>query len=214
MNPALPWSYSRLSTYEKCPAKFKYSYIDKIKGPKHPAAARGTEIHESIENFLNGGKELHEVATPYKHVFKEIRAHDPFVEEKVAFTAKWKLAPWDDCWGRAAIDSAYIYGNRVEVQEWKTGKMYDDHAEQRALYLLLAMVKWPAGQVYRHQTYYLDLGKKKSLEVTKDELIGAREDFTARVTIMASDDVLAARPGPYCGYCNFSRYKGGPCKAG
>lgn len=43
------YSHSRLSTFENCPLKFKFKYIDKVE----------TEIEESIESFL--GKIVHEV---------------------------------------------------------------------------------------------------------------------------------------------------------
>ena len=42
------YSHSRLSTFENCPLKFKYTYIDKIE----------TGIEESIEAFL--GSRVHE----------------------------------------------------------------------------------------------------------------------------------------------------------
>ena len=45
--PAL-YSHSRLSTFEQCPLKFKFAYIDKIE----------TEIEETIEAFL--GSRVHE----------------------------------------------------------------------------------------------------------------------------------------------------------
>ena len=112
------------------------------------------------------------------------------------------------------MDSAYIEGNRVEVQEWKTGKIYDDHADQRKLYLLGSSVLWPAAQVYHIQSYYFDQDKKKKLELTHEELADVRRDFTSRLTIMENDDIMAPRPGFYCAWCGYSKYKGGPCRAG
>lgn len=52
MGISLPWSYSKLSLYKKCPAAFKFRYIDKKYSTPGPAAQRGTEIHSKIENFI------------------------------------------------------------------------------------------------------------------------------------------------------------------
>lgn len=211
----IPWSYSKLSLYEKCPAQAKYRYVERRPSPKHPAAQRGTDAHQTMEDFLLGkSKILHEVVEPFRHVLKAVKRKDPFVEFKIAVNRNWQLVPWDVSYGRSVIDSAYIEGNRVEIQEWKTGKMYDDHAEQRKLYLVFAGIQWPAAHDYHIQSYYFDLGKKKGLEMTKEELKDVRADFSARIQIMEGDDIMSPRPGHYCGWCAFSRYKGGPCKKG
>ncbi len=47
----LPYSYSKISTYQSCPRKFKYQYIDKIgKFEDSPALVRGRTLHYLIEN--------------------------------------------------------------------------------------------------------------------------------------------------------------------
>ena len=39
------WSYSRLGTYDQCPAKAKFQYIDKLKEPDSASGAKGTRVH-------------------------------------------------------------------------------------------------------------------------------------------------------------------------
>lgn len=41
------WSYSRLSTYQQCPRRAKYLYVDKLKEPdeKAPALVNGSRVH-------------------------------------------------------------------------------------------------------------------------------------------------------------------------
>ena len=48
------WSYSRLGTYESCPKKAYYSYVEKIPQEQHPAAQRGTRIHQLAEDYIVG----------------------------------------------------------------------------------------------------------------------------------------------------------------
>jgi len=46
-----PYSFSKISTYNSCPRKFKYQYIDKIgKYEDSPALIKGRTIHYLIEN--------------------------------------------------------------------------------------------------------------------------------------------------------------------
>ena len=48
------WSYSRLGTYESCPKKAYYRYIEKIPEEQHPAAERGIKIHGLAEQYIKG----------------------------------------------------------------------------------------------------------------------------------------------------------------
>lgn len=48
-----PYSFSKQDTYFSCPRKFKYQYIDKIKGVSdNRALEKGSYIHEKLENFI------------------------------------------------------------------------------------------------------------------------------------------------------------------
>lgn len=71
------YSHSRLSTFENCPLKFKFQYIDKLK----------TEIEESVESFL--GSKVHEVL---EKLYKDIRFKKmPSLKELLdLFNSEWK----------------------------------------------------------------------------------------------------------------------------
>jgi hypothetical protein len=214
-SPLLPWSYSRLSKYERCPAQAKYSYTIKRPYVQSLAAERGSDAHKTIENFLESKSDhLHEAIDPYMHVLTELKAHEPHVELQIAVNQNWEPADWRHCWGRGGLDAVYTDGPDVSIYEWKTGKMYADHDDQRRLYFLLAAAKWPHVMDFKIQSYYFDLGDKKTLEMTREELGPVREDFNARIHIMTSDDIMAPRPGYYCRWCDYAKSKGGPCRFG
>lgn len=54
MNDAIHISYSSLRTLKECPLKYKYTYIDKIRGKNNIYAVFGTAIHNCIEMFYKG----------------------------------------------------------------------------------------------------------------------------------------------------------------
>ena len=211
-------SHTRVSMYEQCPQSVKFRYELKLKGPKSTAASRGSDIHNSIEKYIlkGKGKYLHKDVKKWKHLFKFIRSKAPFVEEKLGVNKKWKNETWDD--GKAyiigVVDAAYLEGNMIEGQEWKSGKMYDNHADQRDLYSALLMARWPASQKVRMTSYYLDLGKQKSITYTHEQIEPIRREFQQRIDFMENDKILAPRPGWYCKWCPYSRFVNGPCRKG
>jgi len=94
-----PYSASRLATYEQCPRKFKYKYVDKIKLPfeEHSLAlTRGKIIHHLLEyhNKLTLKESIDKLkfdddinTSPYftKEVIKEcIQVYRKFVETDIA----------------------------------------------------------------------------------------------------------------------------------
>lgn len=211
------WSYSKLSLYEKCPAQYRYRYVQKLPTPKSEAASRGTEIHESIENFLRGrhlSDKLHESVQKYADLFLGIAARDPVIEEKLALNEAWEIVPWEEGWLRLAIDSYYLEKKEAPVQEWKSGKQYDDHVEQRKLYATVLMRKYPEIKRVPVKTIYTDLGKAVKEVYTRDHVDDIMEEFDRRVSFMRYDDEMAPRPGWYCRFCPFTRMKDGPCKVG
>jgi putative RecB family exonuclease len=46
-------SYSRIDTYQRCPAQFRYQYIDGIPGEPSPHLSFGTSIHTALERFYD-----------------------------------------------------------------------------------------------------------------------------------------------------------------
>lgn len=212
------WSYSKLSCYEKCPAQYRYRYVDGLKTEKAAAASRGTEIHASIENYMLGkaGVEgLHESVTQYSGMFAGIKAKKPHIEEKLAISASWGIVPWAEGWGRLVVDSYYVEKREIIVQEWKSGKVYDDHEDQRRLYGAVLYQLYPDAKRAEVKTIYTDQGKALKLELLPEDVPEIIQDFDRRVDFLVSDNELAPRPGWYCSrFCSFSRMKGGPCKVG
>jgi hypothetical protein len=44
-------SYSSISTYETCPAKFKFQYEDKVPTASSPALSFGDSLHQALHRF-------------------------------------------------------------------------------------------------------------------------------------------------------------------
>lgn len=219
----LPWSYSRLSIYEKCPRQFAFRYIEKVKVERttSPQMERGTAMHNNIEQYLLGEtKALMPEVEDHREVFKELIEKKATPELKIGLTRDWRPSEFDDpnAYVRGVLDTVFHVEQGASSLEWKSGKEYDDHADQRWLYLLFLRALHPEATTLTVKTVYLDLNKNKSLVMVlpddADEIDNVRQDFTNRMRTGEIDTDYAARPGYYCSWCQFSRYKGGPCSIG
>jgi hypothetical protein len=213
-------SYSGWSTYDKCPAKYKYSYIDKLaRSEPGEAAQRGTKIHDSVEKFFQEG-------TP---VSVEIRdTYQPWLEslaEEANCAPEWEWGV-NDIWGHADFkdDNAawrgffdlkavpLARGDELYVYEWKTGKIYDDHAHQSSLYAAVGLCLHPWASSVTVTNVYFDQGKNVERKTTRKELPAVIDIWNSRRQQVMNDDLMSPTPSFACRWCNFSKANGGPCR--
>jgi CRISPR/Cas system-associated exonuclease Cas4 (RecB family) len=210
------WSYSRLSTWEECPAKAKYKFLDKLPEPDNPAMARGSDIHKLAENYLKG--ELTELPVQLQQV-------DEYIEElmgaqtelQLAFTRKWAPTTWfgPDVYCRVVFDAVKITPPEAVVVDHKTGKQRpEEHKDQLRLYALAAFMKWPEVEVVHSQILYIDHGERMRMMFTRDIVPNLLEYWDERAGKMRADDIFAPRPSPKCKWCTFRKSNGGPCTFG
>jgi hypothetical protein len=146
----LRWSFSQWETYNSCPAKWKFGSVMKLpRKPPGGAAARGLEIHASVENYIKHGdvSVLHgAVNSKYIPIFDELRNHpngDMHVEQKLGFDVDWAVSapasPYTSC--IAILDAVRFDDDKTaHVYEWKSGKPKETHADQRKLYAVASLL--------------------------------------------------------------------------
>lgn len=214
-------SYSAWKTWDLCPAKYRFSYLEKLpRKPPGPAAARGTEIHASVDEYLSKKTEaVHpEISRGYGQWLMQLRElpHKMVPEKRWAVNSDWEPCDYKDpeaLW-RGFID-LHIPMQEGEVvsdnYEWKTGKVYDDHKYQANLYATVALVLEENAQLARVTNVYFDQNKTTVTEVTREDHEGAKFLWKQRHEELHRDDIFPPNPGWYCRYCDFGRENGGPC---
>ena len=236
--PTFRWSFSQWETYHQCPAKWKFRYRMRLPGlPAGPAAARGTECHKRVDNYVMGlddrvevlmqGRDTHHdgyvpatISPKYLPVINAFKHHengDVGAEKKLGLDVDWKPhPPTSPCASVIGVLDAYRFTNDgiLHIGEWKTGKPKDTHSEQRSLYALFGLTHWLPKEVYV-TTYYLentaDPVRLKATPEAEGRLI---DKWQGRVDTMRGDSMCAPRPGFYCKWCDYSKAKGGPCEFG
>lgn len=89
------YSHSRLSSFEQCPLKYKFAYVDGIKRRR-----------TSIEAFM--GSRFHEVL---EQLYKCIASRIPTLEEL--------LALYDDAWQKAWSDDVFIVNSERSASDFR-----------------------------------------------------------------------------------------------
>lgn len=209
------YSYSKISTYLKCPRKFKHSYIDQLpRKEAGPAASRGTEIHSAMENFLLGKTtELPAPVRFYDDFLTQLKDAGAIPEIGFAVNRQWEITEPDaeDIFMIGYIDALLPHEDELVIYDWKTGKIYDEHYDQRELYGIVSMILYPKYDRIRVENVYTDLQQIEHNVFFREELEAARSKWMERVERIEADEVFVPNPQFACRWCDFSSANGGPC---
>lgn len=212
----MPWSLSQHNLYKKCPTAYKFRVIERRPDPAGPAAARGQDTHAQLEGYLKTGNWAGNIREFTRQRAETMREWGYIPEVKIALTEDWRSVEWKDpaAWVRGVIDAIHCDKNEVRMGEWKTGKVYDDHVNQRRLYLVLALSAYPEIPKARIETIYADQDHAQEDILLRENLAVEQAYWKDAVVPMLTDTFFSPRPGGHCRWCAFSRDKGGPCLAG
>lgn len=216
------WSLSALGTYEQCAAKYKFRYIDGIESKfSSPAAERGIELHGAIEAFLTGkSAELpHEINFYTQYLTNLKERYKIFPEHVICLTREWTptTADAEDRWYKGILDLKAVGRDETApteaaVIDWKTGKIYDEHDDQKSIYSLAVFAEEPSVLRVRAIHVYLDLGKSREKTYDRSQMHELRAAWDSRVLKLEKEERWITNPSFKCRYCPYSTAKGGPCK--
>ena len=237
MSNVMPLSFSRLSTFEQCPAQFDYLYVSKrVQSTTNEAADYGDRVHKVLEaygNALVAGQEAATAAVSLedtdeaKSTLKQwggivekltSRNGDKLFEHQMAVNRQLQPVDWfaKDVWIRSIADVLIVDGDTAYCLDYKTGKVKDNPTQ---LQLFAAMVMWHFPQVNTVKTSFVWL---KFNEVTNakyerrylDALWRALEPRFDKVQEVINLGVFDTKPSglcPWCpakGFCPDARLKG------
>lgn len=215
------WSFSRWNDYKKCAKYAYYKHVLRMKEPGNSAMDRGAAIGELAEKFAKASKRAKcptELKT-FEQEFRALQCRVVMSEEEWAFTPKWTRTGWfdKDAWCRVKVDCAYYdeVAKRLVVIDYKTGKLNDTHLDQLSLYALAGFIIEEQAAEVEVQLWYLDHGVQKPDEpkvYVRADVPKLKKEWEKNTKPMLSDGRFPEKPGKACGWCHFSKGKGGPCK--
>jgi len=209
------WSFSAWNCYNQCPAKYKFRYKDRLRlGMKSVAAERGDMVHASAERYLvDPINRLESPMVYYESFLTALRDKGAKPEHTIILNREWKPAmPWEDEWLKAILDVALVEGTVARNYDWKTGKIYPDHVDQRELYSLAQLCAYPEVEVAIGMHVYVDLKQNRVSEFKQADVPALKAKWEERVSRLVEDEIFPTNPSFTCRYCEYSKWNGGPCR--
>jgi hypothetical protein len=139
----MPLSFSRLSTFEQCQAKFDYLYVSKsVKDEDNEYTIYGNRVHKALEEYgkkrLTPNAEAIDILSDTsKPVGPEVKKYAPLMDRILAMPGdklfefqmaiNKDLTPCDwyapDVWVRSIADVLIVNKDTAYCLDWKTGKI-------------------------------------------------------------------------------------------
>ena len=226
-----PYSYSKISTFQQCPLKFKFQYIDRIPVDQQqsPAIERGLAAHKFAEDYLSTG--VHQITNEFPDSYIDwLYAIDPvhaLAEFKLGVTEELDATEYDDAFIRGIADIIVIHGDRLTVVDIKTGSVTKNrkevwpdtlkkHRTQCGLYAEMVSLAlhelFDMDQPVESVPYYMDLLGPQPLPEPVDPSLPILNRIKKNCLAVEQCVSFPARPNRFCGWCPYSKANGGPCK--
>lgn len=182
---------------------------------KGAAATRGVDKHKCIEDYLKEGIPLPPDLDFYTGWLNGLRGPMAFPEHKIAVDDKWQLCSWDDpnAYMRSVVDLKFVVSDDTIINyDWKTGKIYPDHVDQKELYAAMVSAEHPEALAIQSIHVYVDLNKNTHQDYHRDQIPTFKEKWDRRIKVVVEDTQHIPSPGFHCTWCGYSRKVGGPCR--
>lgn len=211
----MPLSFSRLSVFEQCPARFDYQYVSKrVQDQQNDASAYGDRVHKILEAKAKGALDesslSHEGRSTLKQwgsVVEKIVSQpgDKYFEYQMAVNKHLLPVDWfaKDVWLRAIADVLVVSGDTAVCLDYKTGKVKDNPTQ---LQLFAAMTMWHFPDVNKVKTSFVWLAHNQVTNATYERrflsaLWSALEPRFTKVQEIIDLGVFKTKPGPLCPWC-------------
>ena len=215
MSDKMALSYSRLSTFENCPAQFDYLYVSKsVRMASSEAIDYGHRVHKVLEDYgrgeLNptGLTEEDELSLKkWGNIVDVImsRSGEKKFEYQMAVNENLEPVDWfaDDTYFRSIADVLVIDGDTAYCLDYKTGKVRESPTQ---LQLFAAMIFWHFPEVQTVKTSFIWLRFNKTTNTTYERryleaLWGALKPRVDKVHETIELGVFDTKPSGLCPWC-------------
>lgn len=226
----MPWAYTHLDTYERCPYRYKLRYVERIPEPepkddKKDARLRGINMHKELEDYVSLKRDdFPDSARFFEPQLKKLR--ELYVEGMVEVESTWlfdeKWRPFEgkyhDAW---CVIKADIWVNADDtgvVIDHKSGKKFGNepkHVSQLIMYSIGAFFRYEELHTINGEVWYHDVNDLLPIQYRRDQALTHLPKLEARVEKMMNDPFYRPRPNVMtCKYCPYSPRGNGYCPVG
>ena len=198
----LPWSYTKLTTFERCPKLGRARYIDRtLPYVESEAAKEGNRVHNAIEHYVRGVAELPEDLTWVTDFIPSKQSEDDLICAERWFNFSIENQPtYTKDWFTAKVDLLQIEdGDIAWIIDWKTGKPWED-PDQLNVYSTAIKAHYPDVRHWRGM--YIWLKERKVGEV---HTLSPGRTFNRLVErVKAIDTSDTAKKNKLCPWCELT----------
>lgn len=211
----MPLSYSRLSTFENCPAQFDYLYVSKsVQMAESDAIDYGNRVHKLLEDYALNEVVIEELTEEGRMILDKwasivdtimARPGDKYIEHKMSVNEHLEPVGWfaEDVFFRGIADVLVVDGDTAVCLDYKTGKVRESPTQ---LQLFAAMIFWHFPQVQKVKTSFLFLRFDQSINATYERrflepLWNALKPRIDKVHDTIDLGVFDAKPSGLCPWC-------------
>ncbi|MCH9837566.1 PD-(D/E)XK nuclease family protein [bacterium] len=215
MTKVMPLSFSRLSTFEQCPAQFDYLYVSKrVQSTSNESADYGDRVHKVLEAYGNGTLDEQTLSEEGRSTLKQwgavvdkitSRSGTKLYEHQMAVNRELKPVDWfaSDVWIRSIADVLVVDGDTAYCLDYKTGKVKENPTQ---LQLFAAMVMWHFPEVNTVKTSFIWLKFNQTTNAKYerrflDALWRGMEPRFDKVQEIIDLGVFNTKPSGLCPWC-------------
>lgn len=203
-----PWSFSILSAYETCPAKYYASKVSKkYPDSQNEASIWGNRVHAALDKRLTEKKPLPEGMQQWEPLASMFDSPGGKLlsEFRFSLSKQFRTATWTNCWVRGIIDVGVLKEGHAKLYDWKTGKPKPDEGQLK-LSAAAVMHSFPYIETVTTGYIWLKDNTLNDTTYTRDDLPAIWGDFLPRVVKWENSyktNKWEKRPSGLCkGWCS------------
>lgn len=214
LGPLRTWSFSSLMNYETCPYRAYLSGVKRLPQPESEALLRGSQIHEQIENYIQGQsddlsmvKHQHGIIDTVREDYANGKCQ---VEENWGYTRDWVTTGWTapDTWARIKLDAFVQEDDNIGVvYDWKSGRKFGNeakHATQLMVYAIGSFMRYPQLEYIIASMVYVDKNEELTVRYTRDSAAQFKKTIDKRALAMTTATDFPPRPNKFnCKWCPY-----------
>lgn len=232
-------SYSRLDSYDMCPSKYWYTYIQKEDRVFGAAASLGNVIHGVLEDTVGDQLVYDDMLTRMDH-HRQVYDPDELIDESLLSAGRQMIQEFIDRHEDEEFDvvgkekefnliigSALVVGyidlitrdkdGTIRITDYKSGRYEVAQKNiasnlQVGLYALAASIMYPDTPIYA-ELYYLRSGRRKGHLFSPEDMEAVYETVLRKINTIINDrNFTATEDRRPCTFCDFA--KTGACRTG
>ena len=217
-------SYSRISDYRQCPAKFKMKYLDKLPNfqlkdeDKSPALVRGGNIHKALDEYVKTKLRgevpsftMPEVIRTAPLIDKIMKNYNVNTEQQISIDSEFHRIDWysKQTWFRSIFDLVG-FGPDLLILDWKTGRFgdYEGSMEcmgQLHLSSIIGLILYPEYDVCSCLYWFVDHSKSIQLKINRSDLGPMKEKLIEEHARINAEKDFDPKKNKYCYFCDSIR---------